>query len=145
MLQYIGQLGLYEDGELDESETVKLFQGLIDSGLIGHLQGHYGRTAHNLIKDGLCTPQGANLADDDEVYAMHGIDDGPDPDKFHKPTLEEFIEEEVSEPLVDVFDESGLIVARTSPLRQAIEARDAEERELRYIGPVWAQDPDDNP
>lgn len=143
MLRYVEQLGLYEDGELEAHEKIELFQGLIDSGLIAHLQGHYGRTAHDLIKSGDCHPQGYEPKDN-EVYALHGIDDGPDPDRFHKPTLLEFAETD-TETLEDVYDESGLAVGRTSPLRQAIEARDAEELELRYIGPIWAQAPDDNP
>ena len=43
----------YEQGELDEQETVELFQGLLDSGLVWHLQGHYGRQCVALIDAGL--------------------------------------------------------------------------------------------
>lgn len=44
----------YENGEMIEEETVRLFQSLIDSGVVWSLQGHYGRTARDLIESGYC-------------------------------------------------------------------------------------------
>lgn len=46
----------YEEGRLGKEAIVDGFQHLIDSGLAWTLQGHYGRTAHHLITEGLCTP-----------------------------------------------------------------------------------------
>lgn len=52
----IGQIIAYENGELTEEEVIELFQSLISSGAVWRLQGHYGRTAIQLIEAGLCDP-----------------------------------------------------------------------------------------
>jgi len=46
----------WEQGELDEEQTVELFQALINSGDAWRLQGCYDRQAAALIDAGLCVP-----------------------------------------------------------------------------------------
>lgn len=43
----------YEEGTLDEETLIEGFQALVDSNLVWQLQGHYGRTAVQLINAGL--------------------------------------------------------------------------------------------
>lgn len=55
MCNMFSKIIAYEMGELrTEDEIVDFFQELIDSGLAWKLQGHYGRTASHLIREGLC-------------------------------------------------------------------------------------------
>lgn len=46
------QIIAYEDGDLSDEDTIKLFQSLVDSGMAWELQGMYGRQAAQMISDG---------------------------------------------------------------------------------------------
>lgn len=45
----------FESGYLDQAEIVALFVDLLNMGIVNHLQGKYGRTAHNLLAVGYIT------------------------------------------------------------------------------------------
>ena len=44
----------FESGEMDSEDVAEFFQGMINSGVVWQLQGHYGRTAVALIEAGEC-------------------------------------------------------------------------------------------
>ncbi len=44
--------------EADEATTIEAWQHLIDTGICWSLQGFFGRTATQLIEQGICTPAG---------------------------------------------------------------------------------------
>jgi hypothetical protein len=48
----------YEEGRLNDAQTLRLFSNLIRSGAVWSLQGHYGRTASAMIQDGWISPSG---------------------------------------------------------------------------------------
>jgi hypothetical protein len=48
----------FESGTLDDIQVIEGFQALIDTGVVWHLQGSYGRTAAHLIETGLCHKAG---------------------------------------------------------------------------------------
>ena len=50
----LGNMMAWENRELDEEDTIELFQRLINTGEAWILQGMYGRTAKALIELGYC-------------------------------------------------------------------------------------------
>ena len=52
-MDQIDKIIAYEQGELDEEETLELFQALVDNGMARTLQGSYGREAARLLNAGL--------------------------------------------------------------------------------------------
>ena len=42
--------------DLTEETVIEAWQLLIDTGTVWKLQGYFGRTAANLIEQGVCTP-----------------------------------------------------------------------------------------
>ena len=56
-MDQLDQIMAYEQGDLDEDETLALFQELVNTGLAWALQGHYGRTAASLLEAGMIQPE----------------------------------------------------------------------------------------
>ena len=54
----IDKIIAYEQGELNDQETVHLFADLVKNGMAWSLQGHYGRTANALIEQGWIDREG---------------------------------------------------------------------------------------
>lgn len=52
-MDYIAKIIAFESGELTQDEVVELFQYLVNTGIINHLQGSYGRIAQQLFDEGL--------------------------------------------------------------------------------------------
>ena len=65
-MDLVTQIMLYESGELDYEDTLNLFSKLITSGKAWSLQGHYGRTAKQIIE--------LNLISKDGKITQHGLD-----------------------------------------------------------------------
>lgn len=61
----VSALMSYEAGELDEAETIRLFQHLVNNGLAWKLQGHYGRRARDLLEAGRIQLPADSAAPDD--------------------------------------------------------------------------------
>lgn len=49
----VGAIMDFEQGELDDDDTITLFQHLVDTGMAWQLQGFYGRTAMDMIERGV--------------------------------------------------------------------------------------------
>lgn len=49
----ISKLIKFEEGQMEEQETLDFFQDLINTGMAWRLQGYYGRMAAHLIDQGL--------------------------------------------------------------------------------------------
>ncbi|AEV52003.1 hypothetical protein [Rhodococcus phage REQ1] len=65
MSDVIDRIIAFEQDELDDEQTISLFQELIDTGQVWHLQGAYGRSAVRLVEAGLCT-----LPDQDKAVSV---------------------------------------------------------------------------
>lgn len=56
----------WEAGELDDGDTVDLFQRLVNNGMAWRLQGAYGRMATELLDAGMITSPFQVVADSDD-------------------------------------------------------------------------------
>lgn len=74
-----GNIIAYESGELNDEQTIDLFQHLVDNGMAWQLQGSYGRTANDLLEAGLIHPPKNRSGKD-----YYGNDMKPYYDKFDK-------------------------------------------------------------
>ena len=59
----IRALALYEQGQLDEIQSLLLFSGLIESGLINQLRPMYRETANALIAGGFLNFDGSIITE----------------------------------------------------------------------------------
>lgn len=57
----LGMIMDYESGELKAEHTLDLFAELVRTGQAWTLQGHYGRTASEMIKHGYISKEGKIL------------------------------------------------------------------------------------
>ena len=60
MTTFVEHIIRYEEGGMTEEETIDFFQELVNTGLAWNLQGHYGRTATELIDAGLVSTGGSD-------------------------------------------------------------------------------------
>lgn len=54
----VGRIVAFESGELDDAATLVLFSELVKDGMIGGLQGSYGRFAALLVENNFLTADG---------------------------------------------------------------------------------------
>jgi hypothetical protein len=59
----INEMMLFEDGQLSEIDTIKLFSELVQTGIAWRLQGFYGRNAVCLIENEIIDKKGNILVD----------------------------------------------------------------------------------
>lgn len=53
-LDIVSTIMEFEEGTQKPAQTIKMFQHLIDTGMVWKLQGMYGRLARDLIAQGQC-------------------------------------------------------------------------------------------
>lgn len=54
----VGRIVAFENGEMKDAEVLVLFSELVKNGMIGGLQGSYGRFAELLVKNDYLTAEG---------------------------------------------------------------------------------------
>lgn len=69
----IDDLMRYESGDMTTGEEVRLFQTLIDNGMVWNLQGHYQRVANHYLRCGVCSPAGQRRSKREVAEAIENM------------------------------------------------------------------------
>ena len=70
----VNQIIAYEEGGLNDQNTLELFARLIKSGMVWKLQGHYGRMATDLINKEIISKDGKILKSAEQIRMESGYD-----------------------------------------------------------------------
>lgn len=73
MANFEERLEAYSCGDLAGIQVVELFADLIQSGAVWGASSSFGRTAANLIQEGVISPDGRILMDTDDIETYYNF------------------------------------------------------------------------